>query len=71
MQVLIEMMAAFVVWAAATVFAPFGIDVDLTRAPQPQAHKVVERSAAPAVEPAARPAEEDCPEAKAARLRRV
>jgi hypothetical protein len=66
-QVLIELMAAFVVWAAATVFAPFGIDVDLARPPQPQAHKVVERSAAPAPEPA----EEDCPEQKAARLRRV
>ena len=71
MQFLIELLAALVVWTATLVFAQFGIEVDLSRPAEARHERTVQRTPSPRAEPAAQAAEEDCPEARAARLRRV
>lgn len=71
MQILIEVMAAIVVWAAALAFSQFGIEVDLPRpAPSPE-NRTIERSPRPQSQPSAKVVEEDCPEAKGAAIHRI
>ena len=71
MQILIEVMAAIVVWAAAFAFSQFGIEVDFPRPPAGQEGRTVERSPPVQPQPAAKAVKEDCPEAKAATIHRI
>jgi hypothetical protein len=70
MQMLLEIIATIVVWAASLVFSHLGIEVDLTRPAQAD-RPPVERVAPEPAETAAAPVDEDCPDAKRARIRRV
>lgn len=71
MQVLIEIMAAIVVWAAAFAFNQFGVEVDLTRPPAAEDQPTVHRSPQAAADPAGEPARDDCPDAKKAAVHRI
>ncbi|MFZ5670193.1 MAG: hypothetical protein ACOY4K_11915 [Pseudomonadota bacterium] len=67
MQVLVEILASLVVWAATFALAQFGIEVDFVRDVPPRAERSVERSAPP---PAA-PARQACPDKPRALLRKA
>lgn len=71
MQVLIEVMAAIVVWAATLVFSQFGIDIDLARPAPSQESRTIERSPKTQPRPSGKAAEDDCPETKAAAIHRI
>ncbi len=71
MQILIEVMAAIVVWAAALAFSPFGIDVDFARPPAGEESRTIERSPRAESQPPTKAAEEGCPDAKAATIHRI
>lgn len=71
MQVLIEIMAIMVVWAAALVFTQFGIEIDLSRPSAGREERTVERTAGPVAQPSAKAAGEECPDAEKARVHRI
>ena len=71
MQILIEVMAAIVVWAAALAFSQFGIEVDLARPSAGQERPIIERSPRAEVQPSTEASDEDCPQAKAAAIHRI
>ncbi|MDP1736407.1 MAG: hypothetical protein Q8L23_03095 [Caulobacter sp.] len=70
-QVLIEVMAIVVVWAATLVFTQFGIEIDLTRPSAAREDRTVERTASPVAQPPAKAAREECPDAEKARVHRI
>lgn len=62
MQILLEMLAAVVIWIAATGFSALGVDVDQPRG-EPKAEKVIPRDAPPPAKAVV--GSKDCPEAVA------
>lgn len=71
MQILIEVMAAIVVWAAALAFSSFGIEVDLVRPPASEESRTIERTPRAEIQPPTRAADKDCPEAQTAAIHRI
>jgi len=70
-QVLIEIVAAAVVWAATLVFTQFGVEIDLSRPPAGHPERTVERTSDPSPQPRAEATREECPDAKEARVQRI
>jgi len=69
MQVLVEILAVVVVWAAALLLSPFGVDVGFARPAEASRERTVERTPPP--EPVRPTASDDCPEGSKARLQPV
>lgn len=70
MQALLEIVAAIVIWAASLVVSQLGIEVDLSGPPAREAPAARVAPAGPEAA-AETPAENPCPDAAKARIRRV
>ena len=68
---MIEIMATIVVWAAALIFNPFGIAIDLSRPAAGPESRTIERSPQARPAPSAKAAGDDCNEPKAVAIHRI